>query len=38
VSSNSRLYFGDKYSPGIYFVQATQDNQMIVLKVVKQSF
>ena len=38
VSAGSKLYFGDKYLPGIYFVQATQGNQVSILKVVKQPF
>jgi hypothetical protein len=36
VNSNSTLNFGEKYLPGIYFVQAMQDNQVIILKLIKQ--
>lgn len=37
ISSNSTLSFGDKFLPGVYFVQATQANQVVTLKLVKQA-
>jgi hypothetical protein len=36
VASNSTLYIGYKYLPGIYFVQAVQDKQVVTLKLIKQ--
>ena len=36
VSSNSTLYVGHNYVPGIYFVQAVQDKRIVTLKLIKQ--
>lgn len=38
VASNSRLYIGQKYLPGVYFVKALQGKQVVSLKLVKQAF
>jgi hypothetical protein len=35
VPSNSTLYFGYEYLPGIYFAQAMQGNKVVTLKLVK---
>lgn len=37
VSPNSILHFGHEYGPGIYFVQAIQGNQVVRLKLIKQT-
>ena len=37
VSPNSTFHFGQEYLPGVYFVQATQGNQVVRLKLVKQA-
>src|SRR5437773_2413175 len=37
ISSNSTVSFGDKFLPGVYFVQATQANQVVTIKLVKQA-
>ena len=36
VASNSTLNVGHTYRPGVYFVQAMQGKQMVLLKLVKQ--
>jgi len=37
VAPNNTLHFGREYSPGIYFVQITQGNQVVRLKLIKQA-
>jgi hypothetical protein len=38
VASNSTLYMGHNYLPGIYYVKAIQGKQVVTLKLVKQAF
>jgi type IX secretion system substrate protein len=37
VAPNSTLHIGQQYMPGVYFVLATQGNQVVRLKLVKQA-
>ena len=36
VNPHSTVYFGHEYLPGVYFVQATQGNEVVRFKLVKQ--
>jgi len=38
VASNTTLNVGHKYLPGVYFVQAIQGKQIVLLKLVKQRY
>jgi hypothetical protein len=38
VSVGSQLNVGDKYLPGVYFVQAKQGNQVVTLRLIKQPY
>jgi hypothetical protein len=37
VNPTSTIYIGHEYLPGVYFVQATQGNQVVRFKLVKQA-
>ena len=36
ISAGSKLNVGEKYLPGVYFVRAKQDDQVVTLKLIKQ--
>jgi hypothetical protein len=36
LAANGTLYLGDRYRPGIYFVEVIQGKQRQVLKLVRQ--
>ena len=37
VTSNSTLYIGHQYVPGVYLVQVLQDKKIVTLKLIKQA-
>jgi len=38
VASNSTLYIGHQYVPGVYFVQVLQEKKIVTLQLIKQAF
>jgi len=38
VSSNSTLYIGHQYIPGVYFVQVLQEKKIVTLQLIKQAY
>ena len=35
IAPNSMLRFGDKYGPGVYLIQAIQENERVTLRLIK---
>jgi len=38
VSSNTTLYIGHQYIPGVYFVQVLQEKKIVTLQLIKQAY